>query len=287
MKALLVLIFMCSILKINAQEIKDSTVIYFHFDKAYLTAEAKQEVESMISNYKSGTKLMIKAHCDAVGSDNYNNRLSDRRAASVQDYLMQNGIPSDAVVFKKGYGEKIPLNENLTAEERQLNRRVELVWINSKASTAVVENHIVPTTIIKDTVPFFSKQTIDSVKEGETLRLKNINFYGGRHIFLPQALAPLKELLEAMKANPKLEIEIQGHICCFPGADDGLDIDNNERKLSVNRAKAVFDFLVNNGIAENRMNDQGFAGRFPIVEMEITEADRTTNRRVEIKIIKK
>lgn len=287
MKALLAMLFMCSILKLHAQEIKDSAVLYFHFDKSVLTGDAMQEINKLVSNYKQGTKLMIKGYCDAVGTDDYNDRLSERRAASVQDYLAQNGIPAEAIVFKKGYGEREPLNENLTPQERQINRRVELVWMSSSTATSINKNENIVIEKAKDSIPVFSKQTIDAVKEGQTLRLQHINFYGGRHIFLPQSLAPLKELLEVMKTNSKLEIEIQGHICCFPGADDGFDIDNNERKLSFNRAKAVYDFLVEQGIDASRMSYQGFAGRFPIVEIEITEADRTTNRRVEIKIIKK
>jgi outer membrane protein OmpA-like peptidoglycan-associated protein len=49
----------------------------------------------------------------------------------------------------------------------------------------------------------------------------------------------------------------------------------------------VYDFLVAGGIDKSRMSYRGFAGRFPLVSPEQTEADRTMNRRVEVKIISK
>jgi flagellar motor protein MotB len=56
--------------------------------------------------------------------------------------------------------------------------------------------------------------------------------------------------------------------------------------LSTARAKAVYDYLVENGIEAKRMRYKGLAGQFPIVMPELSEADRTTNRRVEILILK-
>ena len=98
----------------------------------------------------------------------------------------------------------------------------------------------------------------------------------------------LKELLTILQERPTLVIEIQGHICCGQNEPaDGMDIDTNERALSLNRAKAVYNFLVLNGIAEERLSYKGFGYTQPIINPEITETDKTTNRRVEIKIIKK
>ena len=130
---------------------------------------------------------------------------------------------------------------------------------------------------------------MNEAQEGQTLVLKNINFYGGRHSFLPRSLPVLEELLEVMNANPDLVIEIQGHICCRIGlAEDGEDYDaGGEKRLSINRAKAVMDFLESNGISANRMSYKGFAGTQPLINPELTEDDRTANRRVEIRIVKK
>jgi outer membrane protein OmpA-like peptidoglycan-associated protein len=126
-----------------------------------------------------------------------------------------------------------------------------------------------------------------TTKEGEHIVLRHINFYGGRHAFLPQAYPALDDLLETMQKIPTLQIEIQGHICCQEGEGDQTDFDTGESNLSVTRAKAVYDFLIENGIDAKRMKYVGLAHKFPIIKVEATEEDATTNRRVEIKIIKK
>ena len=70
--------------------------------------------------------LQIEGHTDSVGSDEYNQTLSERRAAAVKDYLVQQGVASSAVA-SKGFGKTQPVAGNDTAEGRQRNRRVELV----------------------------------------------------------------------------------------------------------------------------------------------------------------
>jgi outer membrane protein OmpA-like peptidoglycan-associated protein len=71
-------------------------------------------------------KMSVEGHTDSVGSDDYNQALSERRAESVRDYLVQQGIPRDTIV-SHGYGEAQPVVSNSTASGRQQNRRVELV----------------------------------------------------------------------------------------------------------------------------------------------------------------
>lgn len=70
--------------------------------------------------------LQIEGHTDSVGGDEYNQTLSERRAAAVKDYLVQQGVASSAVV-SKGFGKTQPVAGNDTPEGRQRNRRVELV----------------------------------------------------------------------------------------------------------------------------------------------------------------
>jgi outer membrane protein OmpA-like peptidoglycan-associated protein len=73
-----------------------------------------------------GLKLEVEGHTDSVGSDEYNQQLSEKRAGAVRDYLVQQGIPADAIV-SRGFGKTQPVATNDTAEGRQQNRRVELV----------------------------------------------------------------------------------------------------------------------------------------------------------------
>ena len=73
-----------------------------------------------------GLRLEVEGHTDSVGGDEYNQQLSEQRAASVQSYLVQQGIAA-ASVTAKGFGKTQPVTTNDNAAGRQQNRRVELV----------------------------------------------------------------------------------------------------------------------------------------------------------------
>jgi outer membrane protein OmpA-like peptidoglycan-associated protein len=73
-----------------------------------------------------GLNLQVEGHTDSVGGDEYNQRLSELRAASVRDYLIQQGV-TRAAVTARGFGKTQPVATNDTPEGRQQNRRVEIV----------------------------------------------------------------------------------------------------------------------------------------------------------------
>lgn len=73
-----------------------------------------------------GLKLEVEGHTDSVGSDDYNQSLSERRAQTVRDYLVRQGLASDAISYR-GFGEAQPVASNDDSSGRQQNRRVELV----------------------------------------------------------------------------------------------------------------------------------------------------------------
>ncbi len=278
MKLLCTVLLFLSLGNSYAQSL-DTVSIYFDFDRFELSTQARETLDNFIHEaHQIQGNIQLKGHCDSKGTDAYNDLLSQKRVNAVRDYLVERNINLSSLT-QLAMGEREPLNGNNTSEERQLNRRVDLIF-----SKPVVEE--IPINQESEE-PQNLEQKIDTVKEGSTLRLQNINFYGGRHTFLPQSMPALQELLQVMKNNPTLEIEIQGHICCIPGGEDGMDYDTKDRRLSLNRARAVYRFLLDNGISASRMNYKGFAGTKLLVYPETTEADRTTNRRVEIMIVKK
>jgi len=71
-------------------------------------------------------KLQIEGYTDSIGSDEFNQRLSDKRAATVRDYLVDSGISVNNV-FAKGLGKANPIADNATSAGRKLNRRVEMI----------------------------------------------------------------------------------------------------------------------------------------------------------------
>jgi outer membrane protein OmpA-like peptidoglycan-associated protein len=71
-------------------------------------------------------RLEIEGHTDSIGSDAYNQTLSEKRAGSVRDYLMDNGVSINNVIAR-GLGKGNPVADNATAAGRKLNRRVEMI----------------------------------------------------------------------------------------------------------------------------------------------------------------
>jgi outer membrane protein OmpA-like peptidoglycan-associated protein len=83
-----------------------------------------------------GLSLEVEGHTDSVGTDEFNQSLSERRAESVKTYLIQQGIPS-ASIRAAGFGEAQPVASNDTAAGRQQNRRVELVVSGEPIGTSI------------------------------------------------------------------------------------------------------------------------------------------------------
>jgi len=74
-------------------------------------------------------RVTVEGHTDAIGTDQYNEGLSQRRADSVKGYLVGGGV-AEPRIETHGYGESQPIASNDTDEGRSLNRRVELVPID-------------------------------------------------------------------------------------------------------------------------------------------------------------
>jgi outer membrane protein OmpA-like peptidoglycan-associated protein len=109
---------------------KTQLTVLFDFDKADLRPESKPELDRAIRFIlqNPGRRFEISAHTDALGTEEYNLDLSERRAAAVRTYLVKHGVPTDIVV-SKGYGKSQPIDTNETPQGRQRNRRVELTVI--------------------------------------------------------------------------------------------------------------------------------------------------------------
>ncbi|MDT7942616.1 MAG: OmpA family protein [Bacteroidota bacterium] len=106
--------------------------IFFDFDKATLRPESKVELDRVytILTENPRMKVRIAGHTDNIGSEEYNQRLSEARAKAVYDYLISRGISADRLSYI-GYGESRPIDTNETSEGRQNNRRVELEIIEN------------------------------------------------------------------------------------------------------------------------------------------------------------
>ncbi len=101
--------------------------IEFEFDRAELGFE-ERELLSRISGVlltSTGYSVYVYGHTDDVGTEEYNQQLSERRAESVRDYLVESGISAD-ILTTRGYGQSSPRVAGTSAEARASNRRVEV-----------------------------------------------------------------------------------------------------------------------------------------------------------------
>ena len=118
------------------QQLRDVGNIYFDFDKSTIKEESKptlNKVADIMKKYPS-LEIEIGSHADARGSDQYNQKLSERRAASTLEYLVSQGIERERLT-SKGYGESMPLNDctqptGCTNEQYSRNRRSEFTIMN-------------------------------------------------------------------------------------------------------------------------------------------------------------
>ena len=100
--------------------------IFYDFDKATFRSESMSELERLVQLLNENPTLTIElsSHTDDKGTDEYNQKLSQLRAQSVVDFLINKNIDKQRLVAK-GYGETVPVATNDTEEGRQQNRRTE------------------------------------------------------------------------------------------------------------------------------------------------------------------
>ena len=104
--------------------------VLFDFNRASLTPGAREKLSKLCGvmlAYPGSYRIATEGHTDAIGSDEYNLRLSHDRAQSVLGYVRQAGIPPDRLADAVGFGKTRPVASNDSAAGRQMNRRVEIV----------------------------------------------------------------------------------------------------------------------------------------------------------------
>lgn len=117
--------------------------VRFETSKSTLTAQAKQNLDKLLPVFNSyaETNIEIYGYTDSTGSLEFNNRLSDQRAASVRSYLVSKGLKNER--FKtKGMGPKDPIADNETVEGRSKNRRVEFAITANETMIQQAEQEI-------------------------------------------------------------------------------------------------------------------------------------------------
>jgi len=263
---------------------QDTLVIHFDLNSSLIRPADTAQLDSLVRTQDviSGKRqnmlsVTIAGHADSTAGDRYNDSLSLLRAQTTQRYLLSKGLPAALIKSIDGYGRRRPRDP----QDPALNRRVEIIVIRNNPSPPV------PPPMSKEEQEHTLQQAFSDTAHlaGKNIILRNVNFYGDRHIPLPEAYLELRQLLTVMRQHPRMVIQIQGYVCCMRDDLDGRDADIPTQPLSVQRAKFVYDFLVEQGIAKSRLSYKGFGAGNKIYPLERTEEEKRANRRVEIKVI--
>ena len=104
--------------------------VHFAFDKSNLTASAKDTLNVIVRYLKDhlDRNVEVQGHTDSIGTDAYNQGLSERRANAVKDYFVSQGISVGRISIH-GFGESKPIADNGTKEGRALNRRAVIIEV--------------------------------------------------------------------------------------------------------------------------------------------------------------
>jgi OOP family OmpA-OmpF porin len=118
-----------------AQKVTYAADTFFDFDKYVIKPEGKAKLDDLVDKTKGIALEVIIAvgHTDSIGTAEYNQGLSERRANAVKEYLVSKGIEKNRV-YTEGKGEKQPIASNSTAEGRAKNRRTEIEVVGTRAA---------------------------------------------------------------------------------------------------------------------------------------------------------
>ena len=209
-----------------------------------------------IMNSSKHLIIEIGAHTDAVGTPEHNKQLSQLRAEAIRNYLVKKGITADRLLAK-GYGETKIKNQckegvNCTEAEHAVNRRTEFKILGYKG-----------------------------FKVGDVIPVSEINYRVNSDVIDLNYAKGLPELIHFMK-NSEVSVEIRSHTDSRGASDLNL-------ALSERRAKAVYDYLVKNGVSKHRLKYKGYGETMLINRckdgVNCTNAEHTQNRRTDFKVI--
>lgn len=256
----------------NSQTLKYN--VYFKTDSFIPAAKEIEKLNVFIKSLDTLKihQINIKGYTDDIGYEEKNYLLGFNRAIEIKRILVVNQVQEFDSITPASVGEvNLDIQKTKSLEEiRKKNRTVEI----SLNYTLKSKDAIKP---IRKTL----KNTITAQqKVGDKILFDKILFEGGTHNLLPESNASLKKLAQLLTQNKKYHVNILGHICCKKGNEDGIDEETGQYNLSEARAKAVYEFLIENKIDANRLQYKGLKSLFPL------GGEQKFDRRVEIEITK-
>jgi outer membrane protein OmpA-like peptidoglycan-associated protein len=228
----------------------------------------------------------IGGYTDNSGSYSENVSLSAQRAKFIYDYLISKGYPAERISYK-GYGPEKPIYSNKYKSTREGNRRIEIKVINktSRGTTGLVDEttyqnaNVVDEEALKKSYLsyFFANQGTNGL--GSVFIIDSLIFSSSQALLPDTGVgkATLDQLVIYLQQNKHVKININGYT-------DASGIEDNNIILSQQRAQAVYDYLVANGISASRLQHKGWGSQNPIAPNRY-KWGRDINRRIEIEFV--
>lgn len=227
-------------------------------------------------------KIEVGGFTDNSGSYSKNVQISKQRAAFVYNHLIESGYPKERISYK-GYGPEKPIYSNRYKSTREGNRRIEIKILDktTHSSDKLVDEKGYDQSV--KTIEEIKAMYLSTFLNADTLAknksnyiLDSLNFASGSYD-LPTAGAGLKnleQLANYLRQNPTLKMVINGYT-------DASGIEDNNKILSENRARTVFDYLVEQNISETRLTYKGNGSANPVAPNRYLWG-RDLNRRIEV-----
>jgi len=257
----------------------DTLSLYYRTSATPLTALMKADIDRYFAKKTAKDSLIIQiaGYASTTGHPKENLTLSQGRAESARAYIASKMIKG-TILSSKGYGEiTMPIVYPSKMDDSLCQRTDIYISYFTPDPAAKVEP--------PKNVSSLSKATF---KAGEIIAIPNLYFQPSRHTIKGNSLQVVQELVSILETHATMRIELRGHVCCIhdsgPDAIDGYDDDTQDYDLSIQRAKAVYDFLIVHGISADRLEYHGFGGKYRL-NPDITEDQHQQNRRVEIKVL--
>lgn len=252
---------------------KDFITIHFDSNSAVISENEAEQLRLFIADQdRPISALQINGFCDDIGSADSNLILSKERANAVADYLKTHFKPAASIIAGKGEKELTATSPDEIEKERADHRCV----------TIAIE--YTDSTIAKKPLDNGYKTFAEELAVGDKIIIENLIFEAGKTVFANEekATAELQKIIAYFQKNPTIQFEINGHVCCITQSfKDAHDRTTGLNNLSQTRAKRIYDYLVENGIAKERMSHKGYGRQFPRPNKPEKE-----NKRVEIVITK-
>jgi outer membrane protein OmpA-like peptidoglycan-associated protein len=237
-------------------KLKDNLVsftCYFDYNSKNLAVDSIQNLQNWLTKYtgKKNFVLSLVAYTDTIGSTKYNYELAKNRLNSIENLLNTNAIKIE---------KRFILGEDYPQFYEYKHKKYRKVVVVVEFDNDEIINP-----------EFQGRMEIFAAATPEIPINLNIQFVGDQSVYLNESsILEVVTLLEFLKKNPNKKAFIRGHVCCA-----------NDIELSIQRAFAVYNDLLLEGIDASRISYQGFGNTLPI-SPEFNEEMRQLNRRVDV-----